>query len=129
MTNTTKTEEGKPQVHEIKCWPSFFGEVQTGNKTFELRKDDRNYQIGDVLHIRCYDPVTKTYDGRAALKKIGYMVIGGSGFGLSEGYVAMSLRDYQPTTTGSESASPSPALSHSSESDCGSAAGVGREKA
>ncbi|WP_273451627.1 DUF3850 domain-containing protein [Streptococcus ferus] len=36
-------------IHEIKISHLFFDDVQNGVKKFELRKDDRNYQVGDKL--------------------------------------------------------------------------------
>jgi hypothetical protein len=39
-------------VHELKSWPEFFSAIETGEKTFELRRNDRNYQVGDVLVLR-----------------------------------------------------------------------------
>lgn len=35
--------------HAIKLSHVFFDDVISGVKTFELRKDDRNYQVGDML--------------------------------------------------------------------------------
>ena len=36
-----------PKVHELKILPEYFWQVWHGNKTFELRKNDRNYNAGD----------------------------------------------------------------------------------
>ena len=43
-------------THYLKCWPVYFGLVLSGAKQFELRKNDRNYQVGDVLILCEYDP-------------------------------------------------------------------------
>ena len=43
-------------VHELKCWPAFFDAVARGEKTFEIRKDDRGFQRGDRLRLLKYDP-------------------------------------------------------------------------
>jgi len=42
-------------THELKILPQYFRELYRGNKTFELRKDDRDYQVGDYLVLREYD--------------------------------------------------------------------------
>lgn len=42
-------------IHDLKCWPEFFQDVKDGTKTFELRKNDRNYQVRDILHLREWD--------------------------------------------------------------------------
>ena len=39
-------------THEIKCQTEFFEKVWSGVKTFEVRLNDRNYQVGDVLCLR-----------------------------------------------------------------------------
>ena len=31
-------------THKLKTWPSYFQRVWTGEKTFEVRLDDRGYQ-------------------------------------------------------------------------------------
>lgn len=36
-------------IHRIKLSYLYFDDAQNGKKNFELRKDDRNYQVGDKL--------------------------------------------------------------------------------
>ncbi|KAF1309214.1 DUF3850 domain-containing protein [Streptococcus sanguinis] len=38
-------------IHQIKISNQFFDDVQSGKKNFELRKDDREYQVGDTLFM------------------------------------------------------------------------------
>lgn len=42
--------------HELKCWPAFFDDVASGKKTFEVRQNDRDYKVGDVLFLREFEP-------------------------------------------------------------------------
>jgi uncharacterized protein YqfB (UPF0267 family) len=42
--------------HELKCHPKFMQRIASGEKTFEIRKNDRDYQVGDRLILREYDP-------------------------------------------------------------------------
>lgn len=44
------------QVHELKIWPQFYSRVANGSKTFEIRNNDRNYQAGDKVILREWDP-------------------------------------------------------------------------
>ena len=36
-------------IHDLKILPEYFVEVVRGNKTFEVRKDDRPFNVGDEL--------------------------------------------------------------------------------
>lgn len=38
-------------THEFKIYPEFFSAVCTGVKRAELRKNDRDYRVGDTLHL------------------------------------------------------------------------------
>ncbi|WP_371341078.1 DUF3850 domain-containing protein [Klebsiella quasipneumoniae] len=49
MTKSTITRE--PITHDIKIYPEFFSAVCTGVKRAELRKNDRDYRVGDTLHL------------------------------------------------------------------------------
>lgn len=43
------------QEHELKINPKFIQRILDGTKTFEIRKNDRDYQVGDTLIMRAYD--------------------------------------------------------------------------
>lgn len=49
MTKSTITRE--PITHDLKIYPEFFSAVSTGVKRAELRKNDRDYRVGDTLHL------------------------------------------------------------------------------
>jgi ASC-1-like (ASCH) protein len=40
------------QIHELKILPEYYKAVKKGVKTYELRFDDRNYAVGDMLILR-----------------------------------------------------------------------------
>lgn len=40
------------KVHHIKCRPPYFEAVLSGAKPFEVRADDRDYQVGDTLVLK-----------------------------------------------------------------------------
>ena len=49
MTKSTITRE--PITHDLKIYPEFFSAVCTGVKRAELRKNDRDYRVGDTIHL------------------------------------------------------------------------------
>lgn len=48
-------------IHELKTVSPFFEEVERGQKTFEIRKDDRPFQVGDTLVLRHWDSLRKCF--------------------------------------------------------------------
>ncbi len=58
------------KIHELKIWPEFFQEVQSGYKPIELRKNDRQYMVGDILKLLEWYPDTEVYTGRMTCKEI-----------------------------------------------------------
>lgn len=44
------------QVHELKIHPQFYFRVANGSKTFEIRNNDRNFQSGDKVILKEWDP-------------------------------------------------------------------------
>jgi Domain of unknown function (DUF3850)/Antitoxin VbhA len=77
--------------HELKTWPEHLQAVKRGVKTLEIRRDDRGYQAGDVLHLREWEPNGKGYGGEELRVRVTHVLPGGQ-FGLVDGYVAMSIR-------------------------------------
>lgn len=59
---------------EKKTWPEMFAAILDGKKTFDLRLADFEYQEGDVLVLREFDPKTKEYTGRVIEKEISYIL-------------------------------------------------------
>lgn len=39
-------------VHELKTWNEYFEAVFMGHKTFEVRKNDRDFKKGDTLILK-----------------------------------------------------------------------------
>ena len=42
------------KTHKLKTWDGFFHEVWDGKKRFELRNNDRNFQVGDTVYLQEY---------------------------------------------------------------------------
>lgn len=81
--------------HDLKVWPEYFEAIAAGKKPFEIRKNDRDYKVGDTLHLREFSPGPGEYTGFAVRRTVSYMLSGddpmGSAFGLRPGFVALGL--------------------------------------
>jgi hypothetical protein len=78
--------------HDLKTWPLYFQALIDGTKTFEIRRNDREYAVGDILVLREWDPSTAIYTGRSTRMIITYMTEALDVGGLSPGCVCMSVR-------------------------------------
>jgi hypothetical protein len=45
--------------HELKAWPSYFVAVKNGLKTFEIRNNDRDFKVGDILVLKEFVPCSR----------------------------------------------------------------------
>ena len=79
------------QVHYLKILPQFFEPVYAGLKTFEIRYNDRDYQLGDFLYLQEWDYRKESYTGRKCVKRITYVLKDTEFIGLADGYCAMGL--------------------------------------
>ena len=75
--------------HKLKLAKMFFNDMQTGRKPFDLQKNDREYQLGDVIEYREMDNGEPT--GRVIEKEITYILEGFAG--LKEDYCILALAD------------------------------------
>ena len=90
----------KPTIHELKTIASYYDAVERGEKLFEVRRDDRGYQRGDIVALqRCYKQriggwkVETDISGKPVKEmrfRIGWILTGGQ-FGIEPGYVVFSL--------------------------------------
>ena len=61
-------------IHELKILPIYFEEVKDGRKSFEVRKNDRNFKVGDMLALNEYDADKKEYTGNSCLVYVDYIL-------------------------------------------------------
>jgi hypothetical protein len=84
--------------HKLKTLARYWEAVEAGTKTFEVRKNDRAFQTGDILVLekmdnegRYYEPtVTGGFIAKSIRKKITYLLQGGQ-FGIEPGYCVLGL--------------------------------------
>jgi len=62
------------KTHELKTWPVFYKSIIDGTKTFEVRENDRNFQVDDTLLLREYDPDAEQYTGAKTERVITYIL-------------------------------------------------------
>lgn len=79
-------------IHELKIQEEFADAVYVGDKTFELRYNDRGYQKGDLIKFQAIDDCkSRTYHPiNNLLYEITYVI---NGWGLKEEYVALAFRE------------------------------------
>jgi len=83
-------------MHHLKTWPEYFREIENGNKTFELRVNDRNFELGDALILEEYDPICEVMTGRKMMKIITYVLRDSKKterMGLKPGYCIMGFKN------------------------------------
>mgnify|MGYP000122885120 FL=1 len=79
-------------THALKTWPEFYEQVEKGLKSFELRKNDRNYKLGDDLILQEYNPEKKEYTGKEWKGTISY-VFDNEAFGLKKGFILLGIKE------------------------------------
>lgn len=77
----------------VKTILQYFLPAWNGNKPFELRQDDRDYKVGDLLVQLEYSPESTRYSGRLTVGEITYKLNGGL-YGLEEGYCILGIPEY-----------------------------------
>ncbi|MFS0784759.1 ASCH/PUA domain-containing protein [Bacillus sp. 1P06AnD] len=77
-----------PVVHRLKTWPEYFLAVCKQQKQFEIRENDRDFKVGDILMLQEYDPNNKEFTGRVVDRKITYI----TDFAQQDGYVVMGMK-------------------------------------
>jgi uncharacterized protein DUF3850 len=79
------------KIHDLKTHPiPFLAQFQDA-KQFEYRRDDRDFDVGDVLILREWDPETSTYTGAVLFRGVTYKLKGGH-FGVPGGYCVLGTR-------------------------------------
>lgn len=92
---------GAETALEMKCWPKPFAALVDGSKTFEFRRNDRGFKVGNELHLREWiapelaacgdrDDPPAGYTGRELRVRVTY-ILHGPNYGVPEGFVVMSV--------------------------------------
>ena len=89
------------RTHRIKVWPEFFAALLDGTKTFEVRRDDRGYAVGDVLVLQEWDPhyFTNTRNGSYTDQEMEVLItykLPGGRFGLDPNWCVLGFGPFDP---------------------------------
>ena len=76
--------------HELKTWPQYFAAVRSGKKRFEIRRNDREFAVGDVLVLREFDPEQDVYTGQVEERQITFL-LSEEDYGVIHGFVAIGF--------------------------------------
>lgn len=90
------------KIHELKILPKYFNDVVSGKKTFELRKNDREFQVGDVLLLKEFN-LNKKYEtiegaesyfsGKKVLRQVTYILKDETeSIGLDKDYAILGIK-------------------------------------
>ncbi len=86
------------KLHELKIKHEYLIEVDMGRKTFELRKNDRDYQVGDLIRFidikqsnsgNCDCDI---YIDKDTLYKITYILKNVEEYGLDKDYCILAIK-------------------------------------
>jgi len=81
-------------THHLKTVEPHFTHVATGLKTFDLRKHDRPFAVGDVVDLLQVNGELKP-TGRRLQRRITHLLTGPV-YGLAEGWCVLSLSREEP---------------------------------
>lgn len=78
--------------HVLKCHPAYFDRVWAGDKTFEIRADDREprFAEGDRVYLVEWDPAAGRELPRY-LTSVITCIVRGPAYGLAEGHCVLGL--------------------------------------
>jgi uncharacterized protein involved in high-affinity Fe2+ transport len=84
-------KQSQGTLHVLKTQERYFYAVEEGLKDFELRKNDRDFKVGDDVHLECINSAGYP-TGKILYKRIKYILKDVSEFGLQDGYCIIGLR-------------------------------------
>jgi hypothetical protein len=90
-----KIEQGGERFnfHKLKCTNPFFQQTLKGQKNWELRKNDRNYQIGDWIILQEHAPESDEFSGNFIAGQIVNILQDSEG--LKKGYCILYIHYYK----------------------------------
>jgi hypothetical protein len=78
-------------VHYLKSESELFQEVKTGGRNFDVRKEDRSFEVGDTLIINEVDRIKGTDTGNWTAKLVSFVFKNAEL--VKDGYVVLGIQD------------------------------------
>ena len=84
----------RPICHTLKTLPEYLEAVGCGEKTFEVRRNDRDFLNGDGLHLREWHSDSGTYGFRSITCRVSYVLKGAEAikFGVRPGFCVLGIK-------------------------------------
>lgn len=79
------------KLHELKIKDDYFNAILRGDKAFELRKNDRDYQVGDLIHFVGIDNLEYFGHSKDAYQII-YILKDVPKYGLDKDYCILGIK-------------------------------------
>lgn len=76
-------------THALKTWPENFAALLKGDRTFDVRKADRPFAVGDTVIFQEYDPTAKQYTGQEIKRRISHLA--GNELHIKSNFLGLSL--------------------------------------
>jgi hypothetical protein len=76
--------------HEIKIAPEYYEAIKSGRKNFELRKNDRDYKVGDILILSEFGG-EQSESKEPLVRIVEYVLKDCEQYGLKEGYCILGF--------------------------------------
>lgn len=88
------------QLHFLKTHQGVYLEMELGKKLFDIRKNDRDFRVGDYLYLKEIREIDGKYTGNEMIVSASFILAGDLAvrYGLREGYCAMSIARLNPQT-------------------------------
>lgn len=85
------------KIHELKIKMEYMQEIWHHRKTFELRKNDRDFQQGDIVRFHIVDKYRHEPYPDSGIYLITYVLKDVPEYGLADGYCVFGIRQLVQT--------------------------------
>lgn len=79
-------------VHELKVKPEFWPYYKSGLKPFSVRKDDRDFAVGDICIFKLWKE-DRFIINEVVVKKVSYILYDYNSPGIKNTYCVLGLKD------------------------------------